>query len=96
MPASIQNQIISVSGQASSAKYCAANEAMAAGAKGATIGVFKAKGYDPVYTLTSEQVAAWRGAVLPVWDKWVGDMESKKMPGEAIISDVKVFTQKYK
>jgi TRAP-type transport system periplasmic protein len=95
MPADIQNAIMSVSGQTASATYSDANVKEAAGAKNAIIGSDKGQGKPGIYTLTNEQFAAWKAAVIPVWDKWSADMEGKKLPGKAIIDDIKAFTQKY-
>jgi TRAP-type transport system periplasmic protein len=95
MPADIQNAIMGASGQANSATYTEANDKMAAGAKAAIAGSDKGQGKAAIYTLTPEQFAAWKAAVLPVWDKWSGDLESKKLPGKAIIDDIKAATQKY-
>jgi TRAP-type transport system periplasmic protein len=95
MPADVQNAIMSVSGQASSATYSDANVKEAAGAKNAIIGSDKGQSKPGIYTLTAEQFAAWKAAVMPVWDKWSADMEGKKLPGKAIIADINAFTQKY-
>jgi TRAP-type transport system periplasmic protein len=95
LPANLQQLIMDQSGQANSAKYCAANEALAAGAKGGLAGAYKGASKDPIYTLTAEQTAAWKAAVMPVWDKWASDVEAKGLPGKAIIEDVKSAVQKY-
>ena len=95
MPADLQNAIMGASGQANSATYTEANDKLAVGAKNAIAGSDKAAGKAAIYTLTPDQFAAWKTAVLPVWDKWSADLESKKLPGKAIIDDIKAATQKY-
>jgi len=95
MPATIQNQIMEVSGRDNSASYCAANEKLAAGAKGGLAGAFKGASKDPIYTLTAEQTAAWKAAVMPVWDKWASEMETNKLPGKTIIADIKTLVTQY-
>jgi TRAP-type transport system periplasmic protein len=96
LSADLQKTIMAQSGQENSAKYCAANEAKAVGAKGGLAGAYKAASKDPIYTLTADQASAWKTAVLPVWDKWANDIKStKKLPGDTIISDVKTLTTKY-
>ena len=42
-----------------------------------------------------DEAAAWKTALLPVWDRWSAEMEAKKLPGKAIISDIKSLVQKY-
>jgi TRAP-type transport system periplasmic protein len=95
IPANLQDAIMSVSGPTNSANYSAANEKEAAGAKGAIMGSDKGAGKGPIYTLTADQMAAWKTAVMPVWDRWSADLESKKLPGKAIIDDIKALTLKY-
>jgi TRAP-type transport system periplasmic protein len=95
MPADIQEAIMSVSGQTASSTYSAANEKEAAGAKNAIIGSDKGQQKPGIYTLTSDQLAGWKNAVLPVWSKWSADLDGKKQPGKAIIDDIKTATTKY-
>jgi TRAP-type C4-dicarboxylate transport system substrate-binding protein len=95
MPPNIQKAIMDASGRDNSANYCTANEKLAAGAKGGLAGAYKAAGKEPIYTLTAEQTASWKAAVLPVWDKWAADLEAKKLPGKAIIADTKTLVTQY-
>lgn len=95
LPPNLQQTIMAQSGRDNSAKYCAANEALAEEDKAGIAGSDKGKGNPPITVLTSAQTSAWRAAVMPVWDKWVADLEAKKLPGEAIISDIKIFVQQY-
>jgi TRAP-type C4-dicarboxylate transport system substrate-binding protein len=95
LPPDLQKVFEDQSGPKNSATYSAANEKMAAGAKNAIIGSNKAAGKPPVLVLSPDEAAAWKTALLPVWDKWATEMEAKKYPGKAIISDIKAFTQKY-
>jgi TRAP-type transport system periplasmic protein len=95
MPKNVQDAIMSVSGPTNSATYSAANEKEAAGAKGAIMGSDKASGKGPIYTLTAEQLGSWKAAVLPVWDRWSNELEGKKLPGKAIISDIGTLSKQY-
>jgi hypothetical protein len=63
--------------------------------KNAIAGSDKGAGKPPITILTADQLASWKAAVLPVWDKWANDLESKKLPGKKIIADIKTFNQKY-
>jgi TRAP-type transport system periplasmic protein len=95
IPSDLQNAIMSVSGPTNSAAYSAANEKEAAGAKNAIMGSDKGAGKGPIYVLTADQAASWKTALLPVWDRWANDLESKKLPGKAMINDIKTLTQTY-
>jgi TRAP-type C4-dicarboxylate transport system substrate-binding protein len=95
LPADLQKVIMDNSGAKNSATYSAANEKMAAGAKRAIEGSNKAAGKPPVYVLSKDEAASWKTALLPVWDKWAAETEAKKLPGKAIISDIKTLSQKY-
>ena len=66
-----------------------------AGAKGAISGAFAKAGYPPINTLSADEAAKWKTALMPVWDKWTIEMESKKLPGKAILADIQTFAQKY-
>jgi TRAP-type C4-dicarboxylate transport system substrate-binding protein len=91
----LQKVVMDCSGPKNSATYSVANERMAAGAKNAIAGSNKAAGKPPVYVLSQEEAASWKTALLPVWDKWAAETEAKKLPGKAIISDIKSLSQKY-
>jgi len=94
-PKDIQEAIMGVSGQAASVTYSVANVQKGAGAKNAIAGADKGAGKPPIYILTAEQLASWKAAVTPVWDKWAADLETKKLPGKAIIADIKTLNQQY-
>lgn len=95
LPADLQKAVMDCSGPKNSAAYNTENEKITAGLKGAINGSNKAAGKPPVYTLTADELAAWKGALVPVWDRWAGEMEAKKLPGKAIIADIKSSVQKY-
>lgn len=94
-PPSIQSAIMGVSGQAASATYSIANVNAGAGAKNAIAGSDRGAGKPAIYTLTDAQLSAWKAAVAPVWDKWVASLDAKKLPGQAIMDDIKLLNQKY-
>jgi len=91
----LQQTIMAQSGRDNSAKYCTANEALAEEDKAGIAGSDKGAGNPPISTLSAEQTAAWKAAVMPVWDKWANDLEANKLPGKAIIADAKSLVQKY-
>jgi TRAP-type C4-dicarboxylate transport system substrate-binding protein len=91
----LQKVFTDCSGPRNSATYSAANEREAAGAMKAIAGSNKAAGKPPVYSLSKDEVAAWKAALMPVWDKWAAEAEAKKVAGKAIITDIKSLVQKY-
>jgi TRAP-type C4-dicarboxylate transport system substrate-binding protein len=95
LPADLQKVFMDCSGPKDSATYSAANEKMAAGAKNAISGSNKVAGKPPVYALSKDEAASWKTALLPVWDRWAAETEAKKLPGKAIIADIKTLSQKY-
>jgi TRAP-type C4-dicarboxylate transport system substrate-binding protein len=92
MPKTLQDAIMSVSGGEASGKYSAANEALAAEDKGAIAGSDKGAGNPPITELTADELAQWKAAALPVWDKWV-----QKVGGnaQALVDKAKVLIDKY-
>ena len=95
LPPDLQKAVMDCSGPKNSAAYSASNDKITAGLKGAIAGSNKAAGKPPIYTLSTEEGASWKTALLPVWDRWAAEMEAKKLPGKAIITDIKSFVQKY-
>jgi TRAP-type transport system periplasmic protein len=84
MPKVLQDAIMSVSGQAASAKYSAAEEAASAGTKKAVGGT--------LYTPTQAEMQQWKTAVKPVWDTWVKD---KGNNGKAVFDKINELIAKY-
>jgi hypothetical protein len=64
-------------------------------AKNAIAGSDKAAGKPAISILTGEQLASWKAALMPVWDKWSTDIYNKGLPGRVIIDDIKTLNQKY-
>ena len=95
LPPDLQKVFTDCSGPKNSAMYSAANEKEAVGAMKAIAGSNKAAGKPPIYSLTKDEAAAWKAALMPVWDKWAAEAEAKKVPGKAIVNDIKSFVQKY-
>jgi len=95
LPPDLQKVFTDCSGPKNSAMYSAANEKEAVGAMKAIAGSNKAAGKPPIYSLTKDEAAAWKAALMPVWDKWAAEAEGKKVPGKAIVNDIKSFVQKY-
>lgn len=84
IPATLQDQIMSVSGKDASMAYDAAIEAQTQGLKGAVGGKLAAGGNDPIYEPTEEEHALWVDAVMPVYDKWVEELGSDQ-PGQELL-----------
>ena len=95
LPPDLQKVFMDCGGPKNSGAYSAANEKQAAGAKNAIAGSNKKAGKPPVYALSKDEATEWKTALLPVWDKWAAEMEAKKLPGKAIISDIKSLVEKY-
>jgi TRAP-type C4-dicarboxylate transport system substrate-binding protein len=95
MPADLQQVITDNSGPQKSNFYSAANDKLEAGALKAVEGSDKGQSKPPVYYLPDAEKANWKAALAPVWDKWVAEMEGKKLPGKAIVADLKALIQKY-
>ena len=48
-----------------------------------------------IITLNDEEVAKWRVAAQPVYDKWIADMDSKGIDGKALIAEAQDLIKKY-
>ena len=48
-----------------------------------------------IITLSDEEVAKWREAAQPVYDKWIADMDSKGIDGKALIAEAQDLIKKY-
>ncbi len=48
-----------------------------------------------IITLTAEQTAEWEKAARPVYDKWLADMESKGIDGQALLTEAQELIAKY-
>ncbi len=49
-----------------------------------------------IYTLPEDELNKWKAAVNPICEKWANDLESRGIPGKAILEDVKKLSEKYK
>ena len=83
-PPNIQNAIMGVSGRDASVTYSVANVNAGTGRKMPSPVLIKPPGNLHIYTLDHAQLSAWQAAVIPVWDKWVADLQAKKLPGAEI------------
>jgi len=95
MPATLQKAIADNCGAEKSGFYSAENDKLEAGAIAAIKGSDKGQNKPGIYVLPEAEKANWKAALMPVWDKWVAEMEAKKLPGKAIIEDLKAALQKY-
>lgn len=48
-----------------------------------------------IYVLPKEERKRWREAVRSMDEKWAGDLESKKLPGRALLQDARAISAKY-
>jgi C4-dicarboxylate-binding protein DctP len=48
-----------------------------------------------IVTLNEEEVAKWREAAQPVYDKWIADMNSKGFDGQALIDEARALIEKH-
>jgi TRAP-type C4-dicarboxylate transport system substrate-binding protein len=49
-----------------------------------------------IYTLPADELAKWKAAMNPIYQKWVTDMNAKGLPGQAILDDAMKLNEKYK
>jgi len=47
-----------------------------------------------IYVLPKEERKRWREAVRALDEKWVADLEAKKLPGKALLLDARVLSAK--
>jgi TRAP-type C4-dicarboxylate transport system substrate-binding protein len=88
----IQGQIMSVSGKDVSARYCAANEAVALADKEAIEATDKKAGKPAISVLTAAEMESWRTALTPVWDAWAASVGSY---GTEIVADIQALSTRY-
>ncbi|MEQ6249133.1 TRAP transporter substrate-binding protein [Sulfitobacter sp. HNIBRBA3233] len=48
-----------------------------------------------IYTVSGDEVEAWRAAAQPVYDEWLADMESKGIDGQALIDEARSLMDAY-
>ena len=48
-----------------------------------------------IYVLPKEERKRWREAVRSMDEKWAADLESKKLPGKALLQDARAISAKY-
>lgn len=48
-----------------------------------------------IITLNDDEVAKWREAAQPVYDKWIADMDSRGIDGKALIAEAQELIKKY-
>ena len=64
---------------------------------GAKVGLQTAQeaGMD-IYTLPAGELAKWRQALAPLYQKWVADMEAKGLPGQKVYDEAVRLAAQYK
>lgn len=53
-------------------------------------------GHAPVFKLPDTEKTKWRGMIQPVIDTWVNGVESKGLPGKAMLADLPGLAQQFK
>jgi TRAP-type C4-dicarboxylate transport system substrate-binding protein len=48
-----------------------------------------------IINLSAEETAKWNAKLQPLTDQWVADADSKGLPAEDIVKDMKLLIQKY-
>jgi len=48
-----------------------------------------------IVTLSAEETEVWKQAAQPIYDKWLADMESKGIDGQALIDEAKALMDAY-
>ncbi len=95
LPPDIQKAFIDNSGVQASVKYNTAFMGAEEGAKQAVIAYDKKAGNPDIIVLSKEEKARWLSAVKPVWDRWTADMQSKGLPGKALLDEAVSLANKY-
>ena len=96
MPADVKAAFDKNSTPDVSAKYSAAYEKTVAIVQKNVIEPYDQKvGNPPYYTLPADEKARWVAKTAPIIDKWIADMEAKKLPGKAIWADAQDLVKKY-
>lgn len=90
-----QEAVMNCSGAANSGKYSADNEAEAGRAEEAIAASDIKVGKSPIYKLTADEREEWKTAVMPVWQKWVDDLEDAGLPGRHILDKTTVLVAGY-
>lgn len=53
------------------------------------------RGNPPVYSLSREEILRWKEIVKPMWENWVRQKESEKLPARAFFNDLLKAAEKY-
>lgn len=48
-----------------------------------------------IYSLTPTERQRWSERILPLWDRWIADMEAKGLPGRKIAEETRELSKKY-
>jgi C4-dicarboxylate-binding protein DctP len=90
-----QSAVEACSGISNSGRYSSDNEAEATGAAQAIASYDAGKGNAPIYVLSDGEKEEWKEAAMPVWDRWVNELEKAHLPGQAILDATRVLIEKY-
>ena len=96
LPADIKQAFEENSGAEASAQYCFENDKMIE-ATGRGLSIFDEQVGNPgFYTLPDEEKERWKEAVLPIWERWIEDVEGKGLPGRAMLEEALGLIEQYK
>ena len=96
LPADIKQAFEENSGAEASAQYCFENDKMIE-ATGRGLAIYDEQVGNPgFYTLPDEERERWKEAVLPLWERWIEDVESKGLPGRAMFDEVLSLVEQYR
>ena len=95
MPADLQKVLLEASDIKKHAAYCKQNEAQGTLLLEKISAMNRNVGKPGIPSLSKAERAEWKKALIPVWDKWVAEMEAKKVPAKAIIADIAALYDKY-
>ena len=95
LPPDIQKVFLENSGSLTSASYGAVSDKIVAGAIQGIAAYDKKAGNPEFFKLSADEKAKWQQAVSVVWDRWLDEMKTKGLPGQAMIDDAKRLVKQY-
>ena len=96
LPDDIKKAFEDNSGADASAQLCIGND-KAIENTGRGLSIYDDQVGNPgFYTLPDDELARWTSTVLPVWERWIEDVEAKGLPGRALLDDVVSLVEQYK
>ncbi len=91
LPKDIQNIITQVTAEMMPLSLCTA--VTAEGEKGRKL--VQERGHE-IIELAPAEIVRWKATAKPVWEKWANEMESKGLPGRAVLNEADRLINKYR